>query len=117
MNISNPVYFSEHHKLIEKLLKVSAIAVACNENDSTQIYGWACASTIDDIPCLHYVYVKHSFRNLGIGTALLYYFNKERKTMLYTHYTKNIHSFKNKCELVYHPYILINEYIKPEEQV
>ena len=111
-NVINTVYFTEHHKLIERLLKSSSVIIACNDEDSSQVYGWICAEEVDGIFCLHYVYIKHAFRNLGIGKLLFDVFKHDMSTAgIYTHYTRIADKLAAKYNMLYHPYILTN-YVK-----
>lgn len=113
-NITNTIYFAEHHKVIERLLKNYNVIIACNNDDPTQIFGFICAGKVDGIFCLHYIYVKHSFRNLGIGKQLLNAFQHDASTAaVYTHHTRIAERLAPKYNFVYHPYLLIN---LPEEE-
>jgi GNAT superfamily N-acetyltransferase len=116
LKIQSPIYFAEQHKVIERLVKHSRVVIACNDSDPSQIFGWICADILQGIFCLHYVYVKHSFRRLGIGKVLLNAFEHEGAGV-YTHKTRAMDAFGEKFNLVYHPYILLNKYIpRLEEQ-
>lgn len=107
--VSNTVYYNEHHKLIEKLAKENTVIVACNEKDPTQVYGWICGSHIDGFFVCHYVYVKHSFRNMGIGKELLNSFSHNPDTAsIYTHHTRVCDRLAMKFNFVFHPYILFD---------
>ena len=108
--ISNTVFFAEHHKVIEKLAKTSQILLACNKEDPNQIYGYACAERVEGVFVLHYIYVKQSFRRLGIGKLLLDSFdhNFDDESAVYTHHTKIAEKLAAKYHLIYHPYLLIN---------
>ena len=111
--IDNTVYFSEQHKLIEKLVKQAPVIMACNPDDISQIYGFICAQRIEGVFCLHYLYVKHSFRKLGIGRALVNSFEHDSSSAgVYTHHTACGEILKHKFNLVYHPYILSTGYLK-----
>lgn len=108
-SISNTIYFEGHHKIIEKLAKTSEIIVACNPQDPEQIFGYICAEKIDGIFCLHYIYVKQSFRRLGIGKLLLNSFERDKEqASVFTHHTKIAERLAAKYNMVYHPYLLIN---------
>lgn len=115
--LTNPTYFTEQHRLIEKLLRVSQVLVASSSEDSSQILGWACASDVENCFCLHYVYVKHTFRKLGIARMLINAFKEANSPGVYTHHTKVMPFIAPKFNLLYHPYILINNYIQfiPDE--
>lgn len=39
------------------------VLVSCNPSSPEQVFGWACYETGRDFPLLHYVYVKHDFRD------------------------------------------------------
>lgn len=108
-NITNTIYFSEHHKVIENLLKKHETLIACNNEDPSQIYGFINAGQIDGFFCLNYIYVKQSFRNLGVGKALLNGFdhNPEHASVI-THWTRMAERLAAKYNFVYHPYILFN---------
>jgi GNAT superfamily N-acetyltransferase len=109
----NSVYFTEHHKVIEKIVKNSHVIVACNDQDPTQIYGYIVAGTVDSIFCLHYVYTKHPFRRMGIARLLINFFEHSKDLAgIYTHHTRAMDDIAPKFNLVHQPYIWINDYIK-----
>lgn len=117
-NIPSSIYFAEHHKLIERLLKECNVVVACNTEDSSQIFGFLCGQHVENIFCLHYIYVKHSFRNLGIAKAMLNSFSHDPSTAsVYTHHTRVAEKVAPKYNMVYHPYLLINLPERDEENV
>lgn len=108
-NITNTIFYTGHHKVIERLLKHNDTIVACNNDDPTQIFGFINAGKIDGIFCLNYLYVKQSFRNLGIGKALLNAFDHDANiASVYTHHTRISEKLAAKYNMVYHPYLLIN---------
>jgi hypothetical protein len=107
--VDNAVYFSEHHKLVEKLLKRSTTKIACNPTNPEDIYGYISYETIDGIFCLHYGYVKQTFRNLGIFRTLMQNTGADFKTAgVFSHSTPISPALMPKFQLMYHPYILIN---------
>lgn len=109
--LNNTTYFSEHHKVIEKILKNSDTIIACNNNDPNQIFGFISASKVEGIFCLHYIYVKHTFRKLGIGSQLLNVFEHDPTTAsIYTHHTKTAEKLAPKFSMMHHPYVLFNNY-------
>lgn len=57
------------HCVVENILadERTRTVVACNPDDQTQLYGFACAMPPD---VLHWCYVKQAFRGNGIATAL-----------------------------------------------
>jgi hypothetical protein len=53
---------------MEKTIEASSVLCAVSKDDPDQIFGWVCYAP-DKI--LHYIYVKHPFRDLGIANKLL----------------------------------------------
>lgn len=110
-NISNTIFYSEHHKLLEKVINQSKIVVACKEDEPDQIYGWICAGKTEGIFTLHYIYVKHPFRSFGVGKALLNAFEHDTESAaVYTHHTKVAEKLAAKYNMIYHPYVIINDH-------
>lgn len=111
-NIINEVYYSEHHKVIENLLKTATTLILCNEADSAEIYGYICAERVQGIFVLHYVYIKHTYRKLGLGKLLLNQFDHDTSNAaICTHMTKIAERLSTKYSLVHNPYVaLTGEY-------
>lgn len=107
--VCNEVYFSEQHKLVEKLLKRCTTVIACNPTDPASIYGWACFERVEGTFVLHYAYVKQPFRGLGLAKEILAEAKHDWQTAgLFTHWTTSALKLHQKHNLIYHPYILIN---------
>ena len=107
--IPNEIYFSEHHKVIERILKNYDVVIACNEEDRSQIYGFICAGYTDSVFTLHYLYVKHTFRNMGIAKALLNSYNHATDfAAIYTHQTRTAERLAERYNLIYHPYVAMD---------
>jgi ribosomal protein S18 acetylase RimI-like enzyme len=107
-DIANEIYFAEHHKVIEALLKNYEVVIACNKDDNSQIYGFICAGLTDGIFTVNFTYVKHTFRRMGIGKALLDSFDhNDEFVSIYTHKTKSAHSLAKRYNFIYHPYIAL----------
>lgn len=71
--VPNTVYFHEFHKIIESILEKGAVFVACDKEDPDQIFGYVVTeySDIDDTLVVHWIYVKHPFRNNGVAQSLM----------------------------------------------
>lgn len=107
--VDNTIYFTEHHKVVEKLLKCSTTLIATSPDDPATIYGYVVYQHIDGILTLHYCYVKHTFRGMGVLRQLLKSIEHDWNTTgLFSHMTKIFERLSLKYNLVYHPYILIN---------
>lgn len=104
--IENPVYFAQHHKVLEGLCKKAEIIVACNPTDLSQIYGYICTEIVEDIPVIHFIYVKELYRKLGLGMHLAEAAKFERgKPVFYTHRTFISENLEKKFSMVYNPYL------------
>ena len=115
-NISTTIYYSEHHKVIERLLKGCETYVACNDNDVAELYGFICGEHIDGIFVLHYVYVKQLYRSLGVGTMLLNMFKHDPSlASIYTHHNKLAIKLAAKYNLVHSPYLALTPDYRKEE--
>lgn len=72
-------FFRYHHELFKRIIsRPSTLSlIASDVGDDSTIFGFViselCQLPFDDEAkqCLHYVYVKNSFRSFGIGKALL----------------------------------------------
>lgn len=105
----NPIYFTEHHKLIERLLKDCKTVIACSVNDVAEIYGYICYQEVESTMVFHYAYVKHTFRNLGIAKELVAETGHDlTNAALFTQWTKGSAKLMKKYNLLFHPYILTN---------
>jgi hypothetical protein len=120
-DVESTIYFSEHHKLIEKLVRRGTTRVVCADNDPATIIGWACYERIDGILVVHYAYTKHTFRALGVQRKLIEELQTDFKlASIYTHQTLLAKRLATKYNMIYHPYILINygnEEAKKTEEV
>ena len=117
--ITNTIYFTEQHKLIETLLKTCTVIMVCSQTDPNQIYGYSVVEEIDGILVIHYVYVKHSFRNMGIGNALMEKAGYKKETAsIYTMHTQAVDRLFHKYNIIFHPYIVLkklSEYDKGDD--
>lgn len=107
--VNQQIYFAGQHKLIENLIKVCKVIIACNPEDSEQIYGFMVAEKIESILCIHYIYVKQPFRALGIGKLLLNSVKHDiNNPCIYTHFTVVGGKLAEKYNIYFHPYVLLN---------
>lgn len=112
-NIPNDVYFADtgHHGIVTRLLATAQTFVACAEDDSDNIQGWACDGGQS---LLHYVYVKAPFRRIGIAKLLLGGYGgrdvagmEGRGAVRCTHWTRAMRAWRAKgLPYVYDPYAL-----------
>ncbi len=108
--MTNTVYFEAHHAVIDDLINRSQLVIACNPEDQTQIYGYIVAEVINGIFTVHYTYVKHTYRKLGIANLLLSAFDRDPSLLAcYTHHTYFAERIANSKNLLYHPYLIAPE--------
>jgi hypothetical protein len=70
--VSDTIYYAKYHEMIEEILKdpTTAVRVACDPTDADQIFGYIVGS-LAPVPTAYWTYVKHPFRNFGVGKALM----------------------------------------------
>lgn len=104
--VSNPVYFEFQHKAIEKLLQRSQVFMLCSAEDSTQVYGYIVTEEVEQVPIMHYCYVKYAFRGMGLCSALMKHAKLDKnKGGFYTHDTHAAAKLLGKTKFVYNPYL------------
>lgn len=116
-HVDNTIYFTEHHKVAERIMKRATVKIATDPADPATIYGYLVYERIDGILVVHYAYVKHTFRAMGVLRQLMATIEHDfnRNTGLFTHSTIISARLSLKYNLIYHPYILMNyNDLKPE---
>jgi GNAT superfamily N-acetyltransferase len=104
-NIANTVYFGEHHKVLERIMKRSEAIIACDPTDQTQIFGYIVYEIITGVLVVHYAYVKLPYRKLGIMKQLLEKAGRKvNHHFVYTHETHTAHKLALKFSAFYNPY-------------
>lgn len=105
--IPNNTYYYQHHKLLEQLIPRSVVLVICNENDEDQILGWCCAEVVDTALVVHYVYIKHPFRKLGLATRLVKLLEESEQppAIMHTHMTEIGRRIVKEKDWVFNPYL------------
>jgi len=107
MHIPTNDYYTNHHHLIKTIITQpnNNITILCDPEDPNHILGYSVYNSVE--PILYYIYVKHSFRNLGLGRYLLESVRKNfgEVTLQCTHKNKNWRKVK-KLELSYNPYLI-----------
>ena len=105
--ITNTIYLEDHHKVIEAILDKSKVLVACSNDDSSHLYGYIVTGEEEGILVLNFIYVKHTFRNMGIGKTLLDAVGHSSDVAsVYTHHTRIADKLASKYNFVYHPYLM-----------
>lgn len=103
-SITNPVYFAFQHQLIEALLKHNYVKVVCTAADSNQLLGYIVYGEQEGIKIVHYAYIKHAFRNMGMCRMMLQSAGIVNGGF-YTHETPSGARAAERMGLVYNPYL------------
>lgn len=108
VGISNSVYYTQHRKLIDGLISRAEIKIACDSNDPTKIYSWACGERYE-VPVIHFAYTKKPYRNCGLAKILLKELGcTDDDHIVTTHFMKYRNSRQNNKDkkIVYNPYLI-----------
>jgi GNAT superfamily N-acetyltransferase len=108
----NEIYFTAHHKLIEGVLRQCKVVVACSKDDDNQIFGWGTAEEVDGVFVVHYLYVKSTYRKLGIAQLIFKALGGDlARPYLYTHKSFYMQRLERKHDAVYYPYLAYKYYV------
>lgn len=107
-SIPADVYFNNHRSLINHILiqENNALTLLCDSEDHDHILGFIAYNS--KAPIVFYVYVKHAFRNLGLGRYMLEGIKKNfggNVKIQCTHKARGWKNFKS-LGLVYNPYLI-----------
>lgn len=98
--VQGPLFFAEHHKLIERLIEKSVVVCACNPEDSDQVFGWAMGTPGE---VLHYVYLREPYRRFGLAGRMLDTLRIER--CAFSHRTPAFERIARRRHLTFNPYL------------
>jgi hypothetical protein len=75
--IPNTIYYSELHKIIEKVLTRANVVIAADPGEPGLIFGWGVGEVAKDgTLLLQYLYTKHALRKFGIAKSIEEEFKK-----------------------------------------
>lgn len=107
--VNQTIYFSQQHKLIEKLLQRGQTLIIGAAGDPATVYGYVNFEHIDGVFVLHFGYVKHDFRGLGLFRELMKATKHDFSGLgCYSHKVRANGLLEDKFNLVFNPYVLIN---------
>lgn len=133
--VAPTIFFANHKMVIAKLLEEAGVLVACNPDLPDQIFGYAVfTQTGSNVTVLHYVYVKHPFRKMGVAGGLVATVRSESNhdkalPMIATHIPDKAlpmdegvwdsmwNVLRLKWDLIYNPYIMGTETIYDKSQI
>lgn len=111
--VPNTIYYASHHAVVEALLQSphAKVLVACNSDDSSQIFGYLIGRDLGDVRVLDWLYVKHPFRGYGIARSLEQAFlascANPQAPVHFTHRVKQTDRLMKSRAYVYNPYLLM----------
>ncbi len=109
-NMSNDTFFYHHKQVIETILAKpnTSIVLIHEESDPNHLYGYSVIESYGEAFIIHYIYIKHSYRRLGLARDLLesQITSLGTKLTFVTHESRNHMKFKDKFQLEYNPYLI-----------
>lgn len=106
--IPKATFFSNHRKIISKLVEKSDVYIACDPADMGIMYGFICGEQ-HEWPLLHYAFVKGRFRRYGIFKMLLGELGwTPDKEVVMSHFFCSKPIYIEGKQMMYNPYILHN---------
>lgn len=104
-HMTNDVYYGHHKSIVAALIAKSIILVACNPEDENQVFGYIVFE--HERGCLvHWLYVKYTYRKLGVANALIGQLPNGSGGITLTHIGRSFQELKAKYNLEYNPYLL-----------
>lgn len=109
-NMSNDTFFHHHKQIIKDILDKpnTIVTFIVEDTDPDHIYGYSVVERLGDAAIIHYIYVKHAYRKLGLAESLL----KTQipllgsKLTFVTHESRHHKQFKDKFNIEYNPYLI-----------
>jgi GNAT superfamily N-acetyltransferase len=80
----------------------------CEGEDDGHIFGYSVIELLASTSIVHFVYVKHAYRKLGIAKMLInaYIPNFGETTTFISHAPRNLREASCKFKLTYNPYLM-----------
>lgn len=104
-DVSSVIYWRGQHEVVSRLLRTASLTVAYCPEVPTEVLGWVLHEKRGPVTVLHYVYVKHAVRRMGIATRLLASIGTER--CHYTHRTARGMRFAKRLGAHFNPYLAV----------
>lgn len=107
------IYYNNHKHVIARILDLSSVLICCNPEDPDQIFGYVVyEATKGKVTVFHYLYVKTTYRNLGIANLIfkeslkISEHDKEFPSVC-THETHAWHNkLRDKWDMIFNPYVV-----------
>lgn len=104
------IFFKGHQKVIDHLLAkpLIQVLVAHPKDDENTMLGYLCYERDQDLKAVvHFVYVKDTFKKMGVARALFDCAEIATNAMKFTHWTLDVNDLMEKYpKMVFDPYAL-----------
>ena len=102
----NSVYYTNFSEIVTNILTTCSVKVACEPGDNDHIYGYIAYRYIDEMPVVHFVYVKQTYRRLGIMDHLITSLVKDKDIPVVCTFTSEVYDkIKQRYGLFYNPFM------------
>lgn len=102
--MTSTIYFNKFNNIIQKIFEKALVVIVCDDEDPDLIYGYAVYENVDPV-VLHYIYVKLTYRQTGIGTDLIEKIRKNDDPIICTFANYAFSKLKTKWRLTYNPWL------------
>lgn len=118
LTISNQVYYTNMDDLIKEILNTSQVylLVSTPEADKPELFfGFIAFEYMQNVPVIHFLYIKYHWRNFGLGTDLLNLAVKtqadgEKEPFIYTFHSFAASNLRKKFRACIHnPFIALTK--------
>lgn len=108
-HMPNDFYYPEYKERLMHMLSTGTVKIACSIHDDDQIIGYSITGNILSWNIIHYVYVKYTFRKIGLTKALLAHIPLGINVTICTHLPKLWSLYSTKYKLAFDP-----KYARPQ---
>jgi GNAT superfamily N-acetyltransferase len=97
-------YASVMNPFLEEILGRAKTIVAYDTTDPVTIYGWCCYEMWQNELIIHWIYVKKTYRKLGIGKLIYSIINPDGKIPVTTFWSKPCKDLHEKYPMLHNPF-------------
>ena len=106
--VPTTIYFNEMEKYINKLLERAHCMLMVFPEDANEIMGYVIYEYSNDVPVIHFIYIKYDFLRKGIGREVVKKIVGDSVVCIYTHMFDNMKKLKykiNNLKWIYDPFL------------
>ena len=100
--------FDDHKELLARLITRAPPIIACEPEHPEQAFGWICGEHVGKKAVLHFVYVRKTWRRLGLATQLMKitFPALGKETVYITHPSRSLSYHRDRWMLKFNPYMV-----------